>query len=574
MAVAGGNQAGVFDGVTDPRHFSPSASAGPDRSRPAESRRPAPGRSRPVSPETSGGPSAALRAARVGNGTANGRQNGNGSRAGGERPTGPVPNPSSRASNELADAPTGPVRRPPTAQGLPDVPTGPVRRPPTAQGLPDAPTEQVGSSPSRPGLSRTVGVADGPGSGPGARPMAMNANGAPTTARPGSPPEGPNPFPSWDGQQTQTQRRDHTAAMSPPGAPPVGARPPADSGGFAPAEPMPGPAGDGPDGPTDGPGRRPDANRLQDTEMKLAAHRSRVPSKPKEPNWLLLGLAVLLVLGAGGGVAWWLMNRGDGDGADSDIAAGEAQADTESDEGAAGGTDDAAAPTGDADTGVDQPGAPAVDEPVVDEPTLFLAGSENGPLDSTVTYSIDLVGEPEGALLQVVVDDVPQGQPDALLPDLILPPGRHTLAISIMVGAETSLSTPVEVYVLGDPPPQGYTANLASVDILNEGWVEALRRFDEYRAAGHEGLQLYPLTSGFWNIFVPGLGEDMEAVTSYCGGFGLEVPVDCFARYHDPADLPSSPDTSTPTETTTDQTGNEDDAMVDEGGETTSTSGG
>lgn len=279
-------------------------------------------------------------------------------------------------------------------------------------------------------------------------------------------------------------------------------------------------------------------DRPQDTEFKLADNRPR--QKPKEPNRFLLaaGLGVVLLLGAA--AAWYFTRSSDG----ADVAT----ADTE--EVVAESTDEATTATDPA-----TPEATVAPEPLVNEPTLFFDAATTGPLQQGETYSIDLVGEPEGSMLQVVVDDIPQGNPDLLLPDLILPAGRHTIYIQMTNGAEVSQSTPVELYVLGDPPPQGFRANLSSVDMQTEGWAEAIRQFDEYRAAGHDALQLLPISPGYWNLFIGGLGEDRAAAQTYCESFSLAVPDQCFPTYYES----TAADT---TATTGDETG--DDAMTDE----------
>ncbi len=314
---------------------------------------------------------------------------------------------------------------------------------------------------------------------------------------------------------------------------------------------------------TDRPVEAGSADRLQDTEFKLAGKRQK--QKPKEPNKLLLGLAVGLVVLVGVAVAY-LLTRGDGTTTEVADAAPEAGVSTDDTEAAP--LEDAA-PAADADVPAAEP------EPVVDEPTLFFDEAQTAPLREGETYSIDLVGEPEGSLLQVVVDERPQGSPDAVLPDLILPAGRHSLYIQITNGAEVTSSTPVDVYVLGPEPVLGYRANLSSVDMQTEGWAEAIRQFDEYRAAGHEGLQLAPLTPGYWNIFIGGLGEDrsdVSGVTEYCGSFELEVPVDCFADFYEPTGAATGDGaTDDTTDTTVDAMTDDDstDAMTD--GDTSTT---
>ncbi|MEM7272556.1 MAG: hypothetical protein AAF547_05700 [Actinomycetota bacterium] len=332
------------------------------------------------------------------------------------------------------------------------------------------------------------------------------------------------------------------AAAGPRRAPADGTRPMA----------RPGPSGYG-DGPP-GRGVRPvGIDRPQDTEFKLADNRRR-RQKPKEPNRALLGLGLAAIVLAGLAAAWFLTRDGGDESADDAAVATEA--------------DQAAVET-------TLPATPAVTEapePVVSEPTLFFDAATAGPLQQGETYSIDLVGEPDGSLLQVVVDDIPQGQPDALLPDLILPAGRHSLFIEITNGVDVSSSTPIELYVLGDPPPVGWRVNLSSVDMQTEGWAEAIRQFDEFRAAGHEGLQLLPLSPGFWNIFISGFGEDRGAAQGYCESFNLAVPDECFPVYFEGAPAADTPDTQAEDTTADDgaMTDGEGDAMTD-GEDTTST---
>jgi hypothetical protein len=236
---------------------------------------------------------------------------------------------------------------------------------------------------------------------------------------------------------------------------------------------------------------------------------------------LLIPLA-LLAVAALAGVGWWFL-RGPGAG-------------------------DEVASEGDATESVDTTvAAPAAEEqttttevtqasPQVDEPTLLMPEAEQGPLQEGTQYAIELLGAPAGSTLEVVVDDRPQGSAGEILPVLLLPAGRHKIEVAITAPDGTNdLSTPVEVYVLGADRPTGYTANLASIDIVNEGWAYALQRYDEYRAAGHDGLQLQPLTEGYYNIFVPGMGEDADTVIAYCEQFGLAYPTDCFAKYYEAA---------------------------------------
>ena len=375
-------------------------------------------------------------------------------------------------------------------------------------------------------------------------------------------------FPSWSGSAPSgSDQQDATQAMAP-----VGGR--GERTGTLPRneERVPsGLAGAGSSGARAGAGvgAAAAAHRLQETEIKLGGRRE--PVKPREPNRLLLFGALALVVLAGAAVAWWLTRDGDETAQATDGEAEAAQTET---------TDPAVATEAATDATTAEP--EPVAEPLLDVPVLSLVGVEPGPLDPAGTYSIDLEGEAPGALLQVVVDGVPQGEPGPVLPDLILPTGRHTLLVNITDGGVVTSSTPVEVYVLGEPPAEaGDLANLASVDIVNEGWDEAIRRFDGFRTDGHEGLQLLPITPGYWNIFVAGLG-DSETVAAYCESFGLAVPADCFAKPFDPATYqsPVAPAPAAETEgaegddgAMTDETGAEGDdgAMTDETGAETST---
>ncbi len=415
-----------------------------------------------------------------------------------------------------------------------------------------------GASDRAKGLADTArsgagGLADGVRSAASDATAAMPSAFPDTDGRPGD-----NSFPSWTAAKSDTPSSiDETLAMGPM-AGGRGSRTAGRSG-----------QGSGDRRPASGAGqsaglgaRTAGSQRMQETEIKLAG-RQGAPEKPREPNRLLLGLALALVVLAGAAVAWWL-TRDDGA---ADVA-GEQEQLAETTTTLAEG-DAAAAP---------EPDAPAVEEPVLDVPTLSLLDVDPGPLDSETTYSLDLFGEPAGSTLQVIVDDVPQGQPDVILPDLILPPGRHTLLVNVTDAAGTRLSSPIEVYVLDAPPALGTLANLASIDMVNEGWDEAIRRFDEYRAAGHQNLRILPITPGFWNIFVPDQA-DAAAVAAYCEGFGLVVPEDCFAKDFDPATYQGPTPAAAPaagdgTDTADDgsTTDSDDGAMTDEGGTDTSTS--
>lgn len=268
---------------------------------------------------------------------------------------------------------------------------------------------------------------------------------------------------------------------------------------------------------------------------------------------MLLGVAVGLVVLAGAAVAWWLLNRDD-----SVATTGDEVADATE-------TEDASAEPSSPDTS-----AAPLAEPLLEEPLLQLNGAEGGPLEAGATYSIELVGAPPDALLEVVVGGSPKSDPSTVLPDLTFGPGRHTLSVNIDDGGTVFPSSSLEVFVLDEAPAAGFLANLASINIVSEGWDEAIRRYDEYRAAGHEGLQILPITPGFWNIFVPGLGTERAAVEAYCESFGLAVPDECFAKEFDPATYAGPETTTAPADGT--DSGSEGDSMTD--GATTSTTAG
>lgn len=362
--------------------------------------------------------------------------------------------------------------------------------------------------------------------------------------------EQPDAFPNWGGAGAGARPVDDGAAGRVPGGDRNLRRPGPERRAALDAPTSHGPSGNRLAARPTG------AQRMQETEIKLAGRRE-APERPQEPNRMLLLLAVIVVVAAGAGVAWWL-TRGDDD------------------EGAA--APDNTPATGDPASETAAPAAPVepAPDPILDVPELSLVGVEPGPLDPETKYSIDLFGEAPGSLLQVVVDGVPQAEPELLLPDLILPAGRHTLTVTVTNGAEVTTSTPVDLYVLGPPPAAGQLANLASIDMLNEGWAEALRRYDGYQEAGHRNLQLLPITPGYWNIFASGLGADVAAVTSYCEEFGLAVPDDCFAKTFDPATYvtPAGPAPATGQPTGDESTEDESGSMTDQGGETSSTTTG
>jgi hypothetical protein len=275
---------------------------------------------------------------------------------------------------------------------------------------------------------------------------------------------------------------------------------------------------------------------------------------------LVVGLFALLA-GLGG---FWLLTRGSDD--DQSVATDDTtENSSENPAGASisetGEVADSATQLGAAETGVEG----ADTGQTYTEPTLLFPAAD-GPLERFTTYEIELAAAPEEALLQVVVDGILQGTPAETLPNLILPEGRHTIEISMLEGeVETGRSNPVEIYVYGDEPPAGYTANLSSVNIADEGWSEALRRYDVFREAGHDNAMLLPLVDGYWNILVPGFGSDVGAVEAYCGSFNLAFPDDCFARNYTAGDYTAKADPRPAPEPTDSDAGTEEPAEAEAG---------
>jgi hypothetical protein len=309
-----------------------------------------------------------------------------------------------------------------------------------------------------------------------------------------------------------------------------------------------------------GPGARPRSDRfaqpvdaavdtpVRDTEFKLA---DRPGPQGDGPNRLLLvgAMAAVVLIGA---AVWFLTRSGGGDAVEVADQSPSSSSET---------TVDPSGPTQESSQAGTDTATGAGTEPQVDEPTLVLAAAETGPLVSGEPYGIELYGEPEGALLQVVVDGIKQGSPAAGLPDLILPPGRHTLQVDIDDGATVVASTPVDVFVLGQAPNAGWRANLKSVNMVDEGWGEAIAAFDSFRAAGHEAVEVYPLVDGFWNIFVADFA-DRPAAIAYCESFGLSVPEECFAGEIEGPPAGSGSDAAT-------DSGTDGDAMTEDGDATT-----
>ena len=158
-----------------------------------------------------------------------------------------------------------------------------------------------------------------------------------------------------------------------------------------------------------------------------------------------------------------------------------------------------------------------------------------GPLDRGQSYSLSTTGGPPGAGYRLVVDGDPVGTQGPTLPAWVpTGAGRHTVAVEAATAARTDRSDPIAVYVLGDVPPTGYRVNLAAVASQPENWLASLQRYDELVAAGHSRLQLFPSPKGFWNLFVPGFGDDADGARAYCISYGLQIPSQCFAGQFDP----------------------------------------
>ncbi len=237
----------------------------------------------------------------------------------------------------------------------------------------------------------------------------------------------------------------------------------------------------------------------------------------------LLGLVALVSLGA----FWFFFLRSDDPASEFESADGQTTDSVEDTVPA----DPAGAETTEDTTAA--PADPAAPLALEGAPTLALDGADGGPLETEVAYTINLSPVPVDSQYIVIVDGQEQPGPIDFVPDLVLPEGRHSIVIRVLHNGQTADSNAVDVYVLPGAPQAGWRANLSSVDIVNEGWGEAVRQFDDYRGAGHEQLVLTPsdpypeLLPGYWNIYVGGFA-DRASAASYCEEFGLEVPVDCF----------------------------------------------
>ncbi len=316
---------------------------------------------------------------------------------------------------------------------------------------------------------------------------------------------------------------------------------------------------------------------LQDTEMKLAGRRRK--PKPKEPNRLLLAAAVAFAVLIGGAV-FYFTRGGDEVASDAETEAtgeqSEAAAETDLDNGdldnAEVAVDELASDPGTsvADQTNDEV-APAAPAAAADgSPTFVFTDGTSGPIQAQTEYPMEIGGAPVGSMFQLVVNGKQQGEPEPTLrKKIVLPAGQHNIFVEVSAADGSVInSNAVEVYVVDEEPATGYRANLSSVNIVDEGWTEAMRQFKEYQAAGHDMVRLAPsdpypsLVPGYWNIFVDGFGADRAAAQSYCEQFSLAIPDDCFPAEFDPQ-APAKDDSATTTTAPSQPETSEPDAMED-----------
>ncbi len=250
-----------------------------------------------------------------------------------------------------------------------------------------------------------------------------------------------------------------------------------------------------------------------------------LPVQQDRSRWMIPIAALLGVLALAAG--YWVFVRNNDDSAtfaaDSDDPAADlVEEDLEGDGATTGEATDPAAPT-----------------VLSDSPVLTLEGAADGPLEVETQYEMTIEGVPNGSQYLVVVDDIPQEPALDYLPVLILPEGRHTISVTVTSGGQTASTNPIDVYVLAPELTATHRANLSSVSISDQGWAEALKQFDDFRAAGHENVMLSPsdpypsLLPGFWNIYVAGFA-DHAAATAYCEQFELPIPDQCYPAPFDP----------------------------------------
>ncbi|MFV0259515.1 MAG: protein kinase domain-containing protein [Acidimicrobiales bacterium] len=194
----------------------------------------------------------------------------------------------------------------------------------------------------------------------------------------------------------------------------------------------------------------------------------------------------------------------------------------------------------DADDAATDPTGTAMSVSGTADTALALAFDEaaDGPVRSGESYTLTVDGADPAAGYRLIEDGsaVAEGSgPFTYTPVR----GRHELQLESSTDPAVR-SAPLELYAIGELPPAGYRVNLASVPNGPGNWPVALARFDELVAAGHTDLELLPsdwfpnLTPGYWNLFVPGFGDQPTLGVAYCDSFGLAVPDDCFTSFFDP----------------------------------------
>jgi serine/threonine protein kinase len=172
--------------------------------------------------------------------------------------------------------------------------------------------------------------------------------------------------------------------------------------------------------------------------------------------------------------------------------------------------------------------------------TAMVESAAEGPVAAGSELEIILGGASEEALFRPVIDGLATGVSGPDVPTVVLEPGRHSIAVEVTTGDDFEVTEPIEVYAIGEPPGSGYRANLASVSVDDQGWPATLETFDRLVAAGHSGLEILrsdeynQQAPGYWNLFVPGFGDDPAAAEAYCAQYDLAIPSQCFAGYFDP----------------------------------------
>ena len=172
--------------------------------------------------------------------------------------------------------------------------------------------------------------------------------------------------------------------------------------------------------------------------------------------------------------------------------------------------------------------------------TASVENAAEGPVVAGTELEIVLGGVSDDALFRPVIDGLATGTSGPDVPTIVLEPGRHSIAVEVTTGDGFEVTEPIEVYAIGEPPGSGYRANLASVSVDDQGWPATLETFDRLVAEGHSGLEILrsdeynQQAPGYWNLFVPGFGDDPAAAEAYCVQYDLAIPSQCFAGYFDP----------------------------------------